>query len=322
MIQVVLMIAETDTVEDGNYLRFGNELLRRGYEVNLCFLESIAMLDSKVIARGFKLCNPLLDGEMFPESHRIDLTQSDLLWVLTLGMRHSFLDKMQLLYCLRDHCRIINAIDSLMHFKSKYFLASHEAVFKYPPTFASNDPDELFRVVQTGNGKWIAKPPAGSLGRDVFLITKDDPNVRVILESMTGPESDHYCLLQSYIEEIRGGEKRVLIAGGVPVGQYIRQATKDHRTNQMHGADIAPCELTKDERLYCERIGQFLVSHGTEFVGVDLAFPYVIEFNVVNPGGLLTIESLTGTDLTSVIIDRIIDRDNDKNIGKNIPEPA
>jgi glutathione synthase len=201
---------------------------------------------------------------------------------------------------------VINSVDALMHFKSKYFLASHSSTFRYPKTFASNDPEELFKVIsEYGVERWIAKPPAGSLGRDIFLLTARDPNTHVILESMTGPEADEYCLLQPYVEEIKKGEKRVLIAGGEPVGQYLRHARKDHRTNVMHNAEIEPCDLDKNEYKYCQTIGSFLVAHGADFVGVDLAYPYVIEFNVINPGGLLTIESLTGKDLTADIIDRV-----------------
>ncbi|MEO2178414.1 MAG: hypothetical protein ABGY96_30575 [bacterium] len=313
MNHIVLLIAQSDTIEDGNYLRFGNTLLARGFTVDLCFMESLSMYDSQITARGFNLSVPASDGDPFPDFHIIQLQEADLVWVLTLGMRQSFLDKIQLLYCLQQYCRVINSIDSLMHFKSKYFLASQGATFTYPPTFASNNPDELYDVIKSksnaikksGNGRWIAKPPAGSLGRDIFLLTADDPNTRVILESMTGPEADQYCLLQPYVEEIQQGEKRVLIAGGEPVGQYLRHARKDHRTNVMHGADIEPCELNTEEYEYCQTIGQFLTAHGAAFVGVDLAYPFVIEFNVVNPGGLLTIEALTGQNLAPDIIDNI-----------------
>ena len=305
MKHIAILIAKSDTIEDGNYLRLGNELLRRGYLVDLCFLESIAMLDSKITADGFRLRMPMAVGDDFPDLDTKPLAQADLAWVLTLGMRHSFLDKVQLLYCLQQNCRVINSIDAIMHFKSKYFLANHSDIFRYPPTYASSNPDALFHTIQSQGGQWIAKPPAGSLGRDIFLLSASDPNTRVILESMTGPEADQYCLLQPYVEQIEQGEKRILIAGGQPVGQYIRHARKDHRTNVMQGADVKACELNEDEMAYCKKIGAFLKSHGAEFVGLDLAYPYVIEFNVINPGGLLTIESINGLDLTASIIDKI-----------------
>lgn len=307
MDHVVLLIAQSEKIEDDNYLRFGNELHCRGFRVDLCFLESIAMWDSAVVARGFTIAGTLVEGADFPVTQWVRLEDADALWILTLGMRSSFLDKIQLLHCLEPHCRIINSLDALMHFKSKYFLAS-QADLRYPRTHASTNADDLFKVIESSGGKWIAKPPAGSLGRNIFLLDVNDANVRVILEFMTGPESDQYCLLQAYVKEIQQGEKRVLFAGGEPVGQYLRKARKDHRTNLLHGAEIKQCNLTSQELKYCEIIGQLLISHGAEFAGLDLAFPYVIEFNVVNPGGLHTIESLTGEDLTSAIIDRIFPR--------------
>ena len=111
------------------------------------------------------------------------------------------------------------------------------------------------KIVQSG-GKWIAKPPAGSFGKDVYLLTSQDQNTAVILDSLTGEDKDQYCLLQRYVEEIEQGEKRVLFAGGKVVGQYLRRPTRDHRTNIMQGASAELCELTAEEADYCEKIGK------------------------------------------------------------------
>lgn len=309
MSQIALLIALTDELQDGNYLRIANECFRRGHTVWLCPVESLAMAESRVLAAGTRLTAMLEPGSSFPASQPVSLEQFDIVWVLSLGMRHSFLDKMQLLYALGERIRIVNSIDAIMHFKSKYFTATNPQIYQHPPTWASNDPDELFDVMRREGGQWIVKPPASSFGRDVYLVTSRDPNARVILESMCGPESDNYCLLQRYVPEITGGEKRVLIAGGNPVGQYLRIAVKDHRTNLQQGAEVSCCDLTDDEQAYCRRIGNFLAGHGAVFVGVDLAWPWVIEFNVVNPGGLLTIEQVEGHDITPAIVDNIVDVD-------------
>lgn len=300
--QVCLLIAVSEAIEESNYLRLGNELLRRGFNVTCCFMDSLGMTGSQITTNGFAVDRTLIDGQPFPESKLVSLAEFDAVWTLTLGMRHSFLDKMQLLKCLEQDCRLINSVDALIHLKSKYFLANWQDVFQYPKTYSSTDPLHLENVIRDEGGQWIAKPPAGSLGRDIFLLSAEDPNLRVILETMTGPESDQYCLLQPYVEEIVQGEKRVLLAGGKPVGQYLRHASGDHRTNVSSGAKTELCELTPEEHRYCEQIGDFLVEQGAEFVGLDLAFPWVIEFNVVNPGGIHTILDLGGDDLSEKII--------------------
>jgi glutathione synthase len=300
--KIALLIAETDTIIDGNYLRFGNELGARGIDVTYCLIDTLSLQHSRVCAKGFQTNRPIGDGDTFPSTEDYYLEDFPCVWILALGFRTSFLDKMQLLYSINDKVKLVNSLDTIMHLKSKYFLASKPELFKYPETFASSNPERLFEIISTG-GKWIAKPPAGSFGREVFFLTNKDPNARVILQTLCGPEMDQYTLLQQYVSEIESGEKRVLLAGGNPVAQYRRVANQDHRTNIMQGAHSEACELTREESAYCQQIGSYFKEFGAEFVGLDLAYPWIIECNVINPGGLLTIEELTGEDLTSTILD-------------------
>ena len=310
MPSIVFLIAKTDVVIDDNYQRFANEMCKQNYSVYIGFTDSLAMQASQVVADVFLLETPLITGAPFPSATTMPLQTLDNIWLLSLGLRNNFLDKFQLLYALEGQCRIINSLTAIMHFKSKYLLASHPQIFQHPELFAATDPQALYQHmlererVDPGQ-RWIVKPPAGSLGRSVFLLSTQDPNAQVILETLTGVDADQYCLMQPYVKEIEAGEKRVLIAGGEPVGQYLRRAAKDHRTNRMQGAAHSTCELTSMERTYCRKIGAFLVEQGVEFAGLDLAYPWVIEFNVINPGGLLTIEQLTGIDHCRRIIEQI-----------------
>ncbi len=304
MLKIALLVAGTDSLEDGNYLRFANELLNRSIDVSVCIMDTLSLTGSAIEIRGFKVTRVLADGASFPNLATCSLESFSHIWILSLGFRASFLDKYQLLFSLNEDTRFVNSLDAIMHLKSKYFLASKPDLFKYPVSFASSNPDVLRSVLATGD-QWIAKPPAGSLGRDVYLIKRDDPNANVILESLCGSERDQFALLQAYVPEIEQGEKRVIFAAGKVVGQYLRLANKDHRTNVMQGAKTEPCELTADETAYCERLGVFLKAFGAGFVGLDLAFPWIIEFNVINPGGLLTIAGLTGNDLTGTILDEL-----------------
>ena len=305
MVSVVLLVQKSEYLEDGNYLRIANCLMNRGVSVSLCLSKTISMAASKIIAQGFVCGQMLKANAIFPRIAAIDLSKADMVWVLSLGMRDSFLDTLQLLHCLETDTRVINSTNALMHLKSKYYLARHGSTFKYPDSFGSSNAEYLLNVVSKQGGDWIAKPPAGSLGRQVFKLNARDPNCKVILETITGPEQNQFCLLQPYIEDISLGEKRVLIAAGAPVGQYLRQAETDHRTNIAAGATYQSCTLTPAEMAYCRQIGKFLLAEGASFVGLDLAYPYVVECNVINPGGLVTIESVSGEDLTGRVIDNI-----------------
>ena len=94
------------------------------------------------------------------------------------------------------------------------------------------------------------------------------------------------------------GEKRVIVAGGRVIGQHGRSAAAgEHRSNIAQGGRIYPIELTVEEAELCALIAERLGRHGVHFAGVDLCFPHVLEINLVNPGGLDDVLTMTGRDL-------------------------
>ena len=212
----------------------------------------------------------------------------------------------QVLNALPDHCLVVNSLDAIMHLRSKYFLASRPGLFPNPETHASPNAESLLSVIQREGGQWILKPPAGSLGRDVHLVDPDTPDLAKLIQSQCGLDNTRYTLLQRYVPEIEQGEKRVLIAGGQVIDQYRRLPGTDHRTNLSQGGVAEPCELTPDEAAYCNRLAAILLERGAWLAGIDLAFPWLIEVNVINPGGLTTIESLTGRDRSRDVLNAVL----------------
>ena len=297
MARFALLIQASPTLEDGNYLRLATCLTASGHAVTLLDVDTLSMSAGRVQARGFDVCTALEDGAPFPAGDLITLDH-DIVWVLGLGDRQSFLDKYQLLYAVPG--RVINSLDAIMHLKSKYFLATQDE-FRCPETHASNDAQTLIDIVRREGGDWIVKPPAGSLGRDVFRVSDEDTNLAAIIEHLCGPENANYTLLQRYVPGIEAGEKRVLIAGGRVIGQYHRRAASDHRNNVQLGAATSACDLTTEERHQCESLAQVLLGRGAFYAGIDLCHPWLIEVNVINPGGLTTIDSLTGEDLAPAV---------------------
>jgi|TARA_Y100000310_G_scaffold345590_1_gene466982 glutathione synthase len=307
MAKIGFLIGEAEVVTEGNCLYFTNVLIARGDAVFLCLVESLSLHKSLIKARAAAVETPLQAGQSLADLNfqPTPLDDMDLVWLLALGYRTTFLDKIQLLYNLSTKVRIVNSVDAIMYLKSKYLL-SHNDLFSYPESYASNDWEYLWEIISTEGGKWILKPPAGSFGRDVFVVGPQQSNTRALLQNMTAHGTGQYCLMQRYVEEIAEGEKRVLFAGGQAVGQYKRRAGTDHRTNVIQGARTEACDLSDREIDLCREIGRYLVGMGAEFAGVDMVFPYVIEFNVINPGGLHTIQELTGVNLAIEVINLIL----------------
>jgi glutathione synthase len=224
------------------------------------------------------------------------VSEFDMVWVLGFGPRESFLDRVELLQRVPAH-KFVNAPGALLTLHAKYHLPLSALAEHHPQTFASCDPQWLIDIVAEDGGDWILKPPATSFGRDVFRVRRDDPNLRVIVENLTGNDGSRYCVLQRFVPEIEHGEKRILIANGDIVGAYLRLPGGDHRVNLAGDGAAQTTRLTRDEADLALRAAAVLAAEGVRFAAVDMAWPWLIEFNIVNPGGLGTIERLTGVDI-------------------------
>ena len=307
MPSILFLTGDYPEIADDNCLRLANEFQQRGYDVWLGLTDTLILENNEVRIRAFCLQGKLLTGQPYPPviiSPWQPLARYDLCWLLNLGMKDSFLDKIQLIAAAG--VTLVNSLTGIMHFKSKYMLASCPDSFKHPPTWSSRDPLFLAEIIRQQGEKWILKPPAGSYGRDVYLIESGDSRIPELLEKMTGPNKSQYVILQRYIEEILDGEKRVLLAAGAPIGQYRRTNQSDYRTNLAQGGQAEKCDLSPEEYSTCEAVGNYLMDHGIHFAGIDLVWPWVIEVNVVNPGGLVTLDELGVGNLTQTVVDRIL----------------
>ncbi|MFJ6793938.1 hypothetical protein [Streptomyces sp. NPDC091268] len=81
-----------------------------------------------------------------------------------------------------------------------------------------------------------------------------------------------------------------------------RLATGEHRGNTAHRATCAESTLSGEEMELCTAIGERLARHGVRFAGLDLAYPYVFEANLVNPCALEEIIALGLPDVTPQIL--------------------
>jgi len=235
-----------------------------------------------------------LHGNVVTLADGTALDDFDLIWPIGLGHRETFLDRMQILSRLPPQ-KFAVAPTALLGLHAKYALPLGALSQHHPETHASRDSELLAALVAKG-GEWIAKPPASSFGRDVYRLRHGDPNLRVILSALTGHDGSRYCLLQRYVPEIENGETRVLIAGGRIIAAYLRRPHSDHRANLATHALAETTALSADERTLAQACAEWLAAEGVHWAAVDIAHPWIIEFNIANPGGLETIERLTGID--------------------------
>jgi glutathione synthase len=235
--------------------------------------------------RGCDVEAPDANGDYAP------LRDAALLWPLGFGTRTNFLDKLQLLELACRDTRCVTAPDALVLAHAKYDLVRTLPPLRHPETYASHDARWLWGIVQSG-GEWIAKPPAASFGRGVFRLDANDRNGLAVLEQLTEHGRGTLALLQRYVPEIAQGEKRVLLAFGAVIGAYARLPNAAGITNLAAGARAVATSLDAAESAACTALAQQLQSRGIGFAGIDLVYPWLIEVNIANPGGLATLVEL------------------------------
>jgi len=277
MTSICFLVATAGVARNDNHRRLPAACAAKGWRVHVADHDALAIVDGALV---------LADGPA--------LADFDLVWPIGLGRKDTFLDRMQMLAGLAEGTCVVGPL-ALLSLHGKYALPLGPLAAHHPETHASRDVDRLAAIVARG-GDWIAKPPAASFGRDVFRLRAGDANVRAILSSLTGHDGSSYCLLQRYVPEIERGETRVLVAGGAIVAAYLRRPVADHRANLAAGAEATLAALSPNERALAQRCAAWLARHGVHWAAVDLAYPWIVEFNIANPGGLETIERLTGVD--------------------------
>ena len=310
MNKITILVNTILNFEFKNFMLLSNSLYNNGkFTVYLGLAESLMICDGVVKCKVWKLRKEIAeDDSLSIDDFNLESLESiNYVWVLSFGRRQTFLDLMQILWLLEKRTKVFNSVESLMFLNNKHWLGQY-MTFKHPETYVSSDSDYLINLYDENNEDiWIIKPPAGSMGNGVFKIKPNDCNARSLIQLMSDQKSGKYAIFQKNVSEIKNGEKRVLVVNDRVNCFYLRSPpiNGDFRTNIHQGAESEICELTQKEMELCREVGKEFARHGAYFIGIDLVYPYIIEVNVLNPGGLNTVWKLTGEDYSHVVIDEI-----------------
>ena len=139
-----------------------------------------------------------------------------------------------------------------------------------PETLVSRDNTELKAFVQA-HGEAVLKPLDGMGGRSIFRATSHDPNLNVILETLT--DGGHsLTMAQRYIPEITEGDKRILMIEGEPVPYCLARIPQgnEFRGNLAAGGRGEGRPLSDRDRWIAAQVGPELKKRGMIFVGLDV----------------------------------------------------
>lgn len=172
-----------------------------------------------------------------------------------------------------------------------------------PPLRVSSQASVLREFLQE-QGDIVCKPLDGMGGQGIFRIRQDDPNMAVILETLTRQGRDP-IMAQRYLPEIRAGDKRILMIDGEPVPFALARipAPGETRGNLAAGGTGKAVPLSERDRWIAAQVGPELRKRGLIFVGLDVIGDYLTEINVTSPTCIRELDAQCGLDIAGDLMD-------------------
>ncbi|ABV85927.1 glutathione synthase [Shewanella pealeana] len=203
---------------------------------------------------------------------------------------------------------IVNKPQSLRDANEKLFTAWFSEFT--PETIVTRD-EQRIRAFHQAKGDIILKPLDGMGGSSIFRVKKDDPNLGVIIETLTA-EGSQYAMAQAFIPDITAGDKRILVVDGEPVPYSLARIPQkgETRGNLAAGGRGVAQPLSESDWHIARTIGPELKKRGLIFVGLDVIGDKLTEINVTSPTCIKEIEAAFDVDITGMLMDAIEQRIN------------
>ena len=166
--------------------------------------------------------------------------------------------------------------------------------------------EKVLRDFLAEHGDVIFKPLDGMGGSSIFRVRKEDPNVSVIIETLT-QLGTRTIMAQRYLPEIVDGDKRVLLIGGKPVPYCLARIPKagETRGNLAAGGTGVARELTARDREIAETLAPLLHAQGLLLVGLDVIGTCLTEINVTSPTCFQEITQQTQCNVAGLFMDAV-----------------
>jgi len=165
---------------------------------------------------------------------------------------------------------------------------------QFAPEFLVSADNALIRSFLASHQDIVVKPLDGMGGSSIFRLTESDPNISVILETIT-EFGRRTIMAQRYLSAILQGDKRIIVIDGVPVGYALARIPKlgETRGNLAAGGSGVAQPLSARDFEIGNTVGKTLKQHGLFLVGLDVIGEHLTEINVTSPTGMVEIAQQT-----------------------------
>lgn len=206
---------------------------------------------------------------------------------------------------------VVNKPQSLRDCNEKLFTAWFA---QFTPETIVTRQTQLIKAFHQEFGDIILKPLDGMGGASIFRIKQDDPNISVIIETLTD-HNTRFCMAQNFIPAIKDGDKRILVVDGKPVPYCLARIPQkgETRGNLAAGGHGEVRALSDTDWHIAHSVAPILKEKGLLFVGLDIIGDKLTEINVTSPTCVREIEAANPSlSITGLLMDAIEHRLNKK----------
>ena len=198
---------------------------------------------------------------------------------------------------------VINKPQSLRDYNEKIFSTLFPQCI--PPLIVSSHSGKIKKFLNKQD-EIILKPLDGMGGSSIFKVCNSDPNLNVIIETLTC-KGTQTIMAQKFIPDIIKGDKRILMIGGEPIPYCLARIPPkgDIRGNLAIGGKGIVQELDDRDLWIANQVGGFLKEKGIIFAGLDVIGNYLTEINITSPTCAREIEREKSIDIGGKLFDAI-----------------
>ena len=285
----------------------GLEAIKRGFELYFYSPSDLIYKNNNVYAKTMILDLAFENGKETFNYGKVKVLKLSSLDVILMRQdppfNMSYITATHILEKIASQTLILNNPFHVRNAPEKIFVTEFSKFM--PETLITRETNEIIKFKKK-NKNIIIKPLYGNGGEGVFYIKDKDSNFNVIIESFLNSNEEQF-IIQSYIPEVKKGDKRIILIDGEVVGAINRIPAKNENRSNMHvGGKPIKTSLNKNDKLICETISPHLKAKGLFFVGIDVIGNYLTEINVTSPTGIREINRLNKTNIEKIFWDKAL----------------
>jgi len=283
------------------------EAQRRGWEIHYMEMNDLSLEQGKAVARTRVVSLKEDPSDWFEFHSEQEISLSDLDAVLMRKDPPFDTEYIYATYILEraenEGALIVNEPRSLRDCNEKLFTAWFPELT--PTTIVTRRADKL-KAFHQEHGDVILKPLDGMGGSSIFRVMHGDPNVSVIIETLTN-HGQNYCMAQTFVPDISNGDKRILVVDGEPMPYCLARipAKGETRGNLAAGGRGEARPISETDRKIAETVAPVLKEKGLIFVGLDVIGDKLTEINVTSPTCIRELDSEYGLNIAGELFDAL-----------------